>query len=352
LRILALDAGSSSLKYGFYDAGREECTEIVSDEVDRVDSTDAASRAAAVREVLRRLKQRELVPEGVGHRIVFGGPQHLQHELLTETVIADLRREAIADPLHLPIALDTVAAAKSTYPQIPQVACYDTAFFVDLPLLAKRLPLPRELFPQIRRYGFHGLSYEYVLSKLGEGAKGRVVIAHLGSGASMTAVRDGKPVDTTMGLTVLGGIMMGTRPGDLDPGVVLRLARDGRSLDEVEDLIAQRSGLLGVSGTTSDVRELLVRSQTDAAAAEALELFAYIARKAIGSLTAALGGIDRLVFTGGIGEHAAELRTAICQGLEHLGVCIDAGSQVPVEVVHTDENLSIARHTATILSAR
>jgi acetate kinase len=351
-RILALDAGSSSLKYGFYEVDGAECTEIFSDEVERVVSTDAASRDAAVREVLLGLKERELAPEAVGHRIVFGGPQHLQHELLTETVIADLRREAIADPLHLPIALDTVTAAKAAYPQIPQVACYDTAFFVDLPMLAKRMPLPRELYPEIRRYGFHGLSYEYVLSELGERAKGRIIIAHLGNGASMTAARDGKPIDTTMGLTVLGGIMMGTRPGDLDPGVVLRLFRDGRSLDEVDDLITKRSGLLGVSGTTSDVKELLMRRQSDAAAAEALELFAYIARKAIGSLAAALDGVDRLVFTGGIGENAAGVRAAICEGLSHLGISREAASNVPVEVIHTNENVTVARHTEAILVRR
>jgi acetate kinase len=350
LRILALDGGSSSLKYGFYEVDGEKCTEIVNDEVDRVVSTDAASRDAAVREVLRRLKTRELAPDGVGHRIVFGGPEHVQHELLSETVIADLRRETVADPLHLPIALDTVAAAMSAYPRIPQVACYDTAFYVALPMLAKRMPLPRELYPQIRRYGFHGLSYEYVLSQLGERSKGRVIVAHLGSGASMTALLDGNPLDTTMGLTVLGGIMMGTRPGDLDPGIVLRLLRDGRSVDEAEDLIAERSGLLGVSGTTSDVRELAMRRETDAAAAEALELFAYIARKAIGSLAAALGGIDRLVFTGGIGENAAEVRATICEGLSHLGITSDAASKVPVEVIHTNENVTIARHTEKILA--
>lgn len=352
MRILALDAGSSSLKFGFYEVDGEECIEKVSDEVDRVVSTDAASRDTAVREVLRRLKERELVPDGVGHRIVFGGPEHLQHEVLTETVFAELRREAAADPLHLPIALDTAAAAKSAYPRIPHVACYDTAFFADLPMLAKRMPLPRELYPEIRRYGFHGLSYEYVLSTLGERSRGRLIMAHLGNGASMTAVRGGKPVDTTMGLTVLGGIMMGTRPGDLDPGVVLRLFRDGRSLDEVEDIITKRAGLLGVSGTTSDVKELLVRRQTDAAADEALELFAYVARKAIGALAAALGGVDRLVFTGGIGEHAGEIRSAICNGLSHLGISVDAASKVPVEVVHTNENVSIARHTEAILTGR
>lgn len=352
MRVLALNAGSSSLKYGFYEVDGGECTEIVSDEVDRVVSTEVASRDSAVREVLRQLKERDLTPEAVGNRIVFGGPNHLQHEPLTETVMTDLRREAIADPLHLPIALETVAAVTSTYPRIPQVACYDTAFFVALPMLAKRMPLPRELYPDIQRYGFHGLSYEYVLSKLGRRAKGRVIIAHLGSGASVTAAHDGKPIDTTMGLTVLGGIMMGTRPGDLDPGVIFRLLRDGRSLDEVEEMITKRSGLLGVSGTTSDVKELLARRNTDAAAAEALELFAYVACKAIGALAAALSGVDRLVFTGGIGEHVPEIRAAICKGLTHLGVGGESRSRVPVDVVHTDENVSIARHTETILSAR
>lgn len=350
MRILALDAGSSSLKYAVVDVTSNVASEIVSGEVSHVASTDASNRGAAIQEALAELSQRSLVPEGIGHRVVFGGPNHIRHERLTDAVIADLRNETQADPLHLPMALDAIDAARAAYPNVGQVACYDTAFFADLPELAKRFPLPRNLYPAIHRYGFHGLSYEYVLSKLGDRATGRVVIAHLGNGASMTAVLNRRPIDTTMGLTPLGGIMMGTRPGDLDPGILLRLFRDGRTIDEVADIVTNKSGLLGVSGTTADVRELVKRSSMDAAAAEALALFAYCARKGIGSLTAALSGIDRLVFTGGIGEHDARMRAAICGGLEYLGIGLAGGAAVPVDVIPTDESATVARHTATILT--
>lgn len=341
IRALALNAGSSTLKFGFFEASAGSERELLRDSVG-VESSEPSARAAALHEVLARLRERGLEPQAIGHRIVFGGPAHLAHEIITPGVIADLRAETTYDPLHLPLAIDTIEAAAAAYPGVAQVACYDTAFHASLPMRAQRFPIPRDLYPAIRRYGFHGLSYEYVVSKLGARAKGRVIIAHLGNGASMAALRDGKSVDTTMGLTVLGGIMMGTRSGDLDPGVVLRLFRDGRTLDEVTDLLTNRCGLLGVSGQTADVRELLARSRTDAAAAEALALFAYSARKAVGALAAALGGLDRLVFTGGIGEHAAEVREAICDGLDHLGA-------VDVEVVATDEEAMIARHTAALV---
>ncbi len=340
--VLAFNAGSSTLKYGLFEAAADDEREIFSDTVS-MESSDPAARRRAVAEVLGRVGDRGFAPQGIGHRIVFGGAAHLVHELVTPAVIADLRAQVVYDPLHLPLALDAVEAGLRAYPGVPQVACYDTAFHSTLPPVARRFAIPRDLYPEIRRYGFHGLSYEYVVSQLGERAKGRVVIAHLGSGASMAAIRDGKSVDTTMGLTVLGGIMMGTRSGDLDPGVVLRLFQDGRTLDEVTDLVTTRCGLMGVSGETEDVRALLSRSAGDSAAAEALELFAYSARKAVGALAAALGGLDRLVFTAGIGEHAAEIRATICDGLEHLGAV--------VEVVPTDEDAMIARHTARLIAA-
>jgi acetate kinase len=340
IRVLALNAGSSTLKYGFYEATPQSEEELLNDSVD-VESSEAPARAAAVAEVLRRLRERGLEPQGIGHRVVFGGPKHLAHEIITPGGIADLRAETIYDPLHLPLALDTIEAAAAAYPRIPQAACYDTAFHSTLPMVARCFAIPRDLYPEIRRYGFHGLSYEYVVSQLGGRAAGRVVIAHLGNGASMAALLDGRSIDTTMGLTVLGGIMMGTRSGDLDPGVVLRLFQEGRSLEQVTDLLTNRSGLLGVSGETEDVRDLLARSGTDPAAAEALALFAYIAKKTIGALAAALGGLDRLVFTGGIGEHATEVRNAICKGLDYLGAA--------VEVIPADEDAMIARHTAALV---
>lgn len=341
MRVLGFNAGSSTLKYGFFEADAVAERKIFGDSV-AVESSEPPGRASAVAQVIRRVRDRGFEPQGIGHRIVFGGPRHLEHELIAEDVIADLRTQTVYDPLHLPLALDGIEGTLDAYPGVPQVACYDTAFFADLPPVARRFAVPRELYPEIRRYGFHGLSYEYVVRRLGARANGRVVIAHLGNGASMAAVRDGKAIDTTMGLTVLGGIMMGTRSGDLDPGVVLRLFQGGRSLEEVANLLTNRCGLLGVSGETDDVRDLLARSASDAAAAEALELFAYIARKSVGALAAALGGLDRLVFTGGIGENAAEVRSAICDGLQHLGAAI--------EVVATDEDATIARHTAALVA--
>jgi acetate kinase len=343
IRVLALNAGSSTLKYGFFEATPENAKELVRDTVG-VESLDAPARAAAVAEVLRRLRARGLEPQGIGHRVVFGGPRHLAHEIITRSVVEDLRAEVIYDPLHLPLALDVIEAAAAAYPGIAQAACYDTAFHSTLPMLARRFALPRELYPTIRRYGFHGLSYEYVVSQLGERAKGRVVIAHLGNGASLAALLDGRSIDTTMGLTVLGGIMMGTRSGDLDPGVVLRLFQEGRSLEQVTDLLTNRSGLFGVSGETEDVRDLITRSTTDIPAAEALALFAYIAKKAIGALAAVLGGLDRLVFTGGIGEHATEVRNEILSGLDYLAAT--------VEVIPTDEDAMIARHTAALIQGK
>jgi acetate kinase len=284
--------------------------------------------------------------DAIGHRIVFGGPDHVQPERITDTVVAQLENLASFDPLHVPIALDAIAAVESAFPGIPQVACYDTAFHARLPEIATRFALPRNLYPEIRRYGYHGLSYEYVVWKLGDRARGRLVVAHLGSGASVAAIRDGEPVDTSMGLTPLGGLVMGTRCGDLDPGVIIRLLRSGRTLVDVADMVTSRSGLLGVSGTTSDMRELLARRVTDSRAEFAVALFVASTRKWIAAMAASLEGLDRLVFTGGIGEHSAEVRSEICRGLAHLGV----GSTVATEVVATDESLMVARHTFRLVA--
>ena len=251
----------------------------------------------------------------------------------------------------------------SRYPDLPQVACFDTAFHRDLPEVTRRFALPRDLYDQgVRRYGFHGLSYEYVVEKLGKALFGRSIVAHLGNGASMVALENGKPVDTTMGLTPQGGIMMGSRPGDLDPGVLLYLLRSGTSSRDLEKMINQDSGLVGVSGSTSDMKDLLERRANDERAALAVEMFCYQARKAIGSFVAAIGGLDTLVFTGGIGERAAPVRERICAGLECVGVHLDRarnedaadvisppGSACTVRVCATDEELTIARHTCRLL---
>jgi acetate kinase len=253
------------------------------------------------------------------------------------------------------------------FPDLPQVACFDTAFHRSMPALAQRLPLPRALGGEaLRRYGFHGLSYEYVIGVLGADGRGRTIIAHLGNGASLVAIRDGRPMDTTMGLTPIGGIVMGTRTGDLDPGVLLFLMREeGYDARRLERLVAMESGLLGISAVSSDMKTLLERRATDPRAADAVASFCYSVRKQIGAFAAVLGGVDLLVFTGGIGERAAPVRGEICQGLEHLGIRLDPrknadnamsisapDSACGVRVIPTNEDLMIARHTwATLYSS-
>jgi acetate kinase len=245
---------------------------------------------------------------------------------------------------------------------LPQVACFDTAFHSGMPEVAQRFALPQKLWEQgIRRYGFHGLSYEYVVNKLGRELGRRAIIAHLGNGASMVALKGGLPMDTSMGLTPTGGFMMGTRSGDLDPGVLMHLLKAGYSADRLEELVDHKAGLLGVSGQTSDMKALLEKSHVDSAARLAVQMFAYQVRKFIGAYAAVLNGLDTLVFTGGIGERAAEVRVKICLGLEHLGVVLDTranhqnaevislpASKCTVRVVQTDEDLMIVRHTREV----
>ena len=355
--VLALDAGSSSLKYAMfeYDDGKE--LEVLRGAVD-VDAARASARKEAIEQIVARVAERGARPQSVGHRIVFGGPDHVQPEVITSAVIAALRALTPFDPLHAPIALETIGAVAQAFPGVPQVACYDTAFHANLPEVSKRFALPNELYPEFRRYGFHGLSYESIVRQLGERARGRVIAAHLGNGASLAAIRDGESIDTSMGLTPLGGLMMGTRSGDLDPGVALRLLRAGRSADDVADLLTDRSGLLGVSGITSDMHRLVAAMNADVSAARAVGLFVFQARKWIGAMAAALDGIDRLVFAGGIGEGSPEIRALICLGLTHLGIRLDPtrnaaaskvistdDSAVAVEIIRTNETQIVARHT-------
>ena len=272
------------------------------------------------------------------------------------------------DPTHLPQAIAAIEAVGRAYPAVPQVACFDTAFHGRMPRVAKLYALPSQLAEEgVIRYGFHGLSYEYVMEELRrldpKAAAGRIIVAHLGNGASMAAVLGGVGVDTTMGFTPTGGLVMGTRSGDLDPSVPLFLLQErGMSPTEVSDLLNKRAGLLGVSGTSADMRDLLDREPTDGRAAEAIALFCYQAKKFLGALAAALGGLDTLVFTGGIGEHSATVRERVCEGLEFLGVRLDPdrnsaharvvssnGSAVTVRVVPTDEDLMVARHTRRLI---
>lgn len=303
--------------------------------------------------------------DAVGHRLVYGGLAHEAPARVTTELMASLAKLVPFDPLHMPDALATIHEIETALPNLPQAVCFDTAFHRRMPAVAQRLPLPRELWSEgIRRFGFHGLSYESIVRGLGEeGTRGRMIVAHLGNGASLAAMQDGRPVDTTMGLSPLGGIMMGTRPGDLDPGVLLYLLREGRYKPaELDEVLTQRSGLLGVSHISADVRTLLARRADDVAAAEAIELFVYLAKKSIGALAAVLGGLDTLVFTGGIGEHAPVIRWEIADGLAYLGVKLDparnaAGAAVIsandvgviARVIATNETLMVARHAWTTL---
>jgi acetate kinase len=380
--LLCLNAGSSSLKFSLYRAG-DECLAEGAMEGIGIGQDEArgwlkkkgeavrglpgrwADHDAAARNVFALLAEHGLPePAGVGHRLVHGGERHLAPERVSPALLEALRALIPLAPLHLPSGLAGVEAVAARFPALPQVVCFDTTFHRDLPGVARRLALPStEPEAAVHRFGFHGLSYEYVVARLGAAARGRVVIAHLGNGASMAAVRDGRPVDTTMGLTPAGGFMMGTRSGDLDPGVLIYLMRaKGYDADRLDRLVNKEAGLLGVSGVSADMKALLECRERDEAAALAVAMFCYQARKQVGAFAAALGGLDTLVFTGGIGERAAPVRAEICEGLAHLGVRIDAGrnaahadpvsapdARCVVRVIATNEDLMIARHCRAVL---
>jgi acetate kinase len=350
LNVLALDSGSSSLKYALYEMPQERLVGSGSLEGRRDD------QAAVLDRVIEAITSSGTSVDCVAHRIVLGGPAHPSDEIVTDGLLNDLAGVEALEPLHLPVQLSLVRRARELLPSAMNVACFDTAFFKDLPTVARRYPLPASLGPMVRRYGYHGLSYEYIVST--GSAAGRAVIAHLGSGASMAALRDGKPLDTTMGFSPLGGLMMGTRPGDLDPGVLLfLLQRQGMNADAIARLLNEQSGLLAVSETSADLRDLLSRSSSDARARAALDLFIYIAAKHANALVGVCGGLDTFIFTGGIGEHAPSIRHAICAGLAHLGLEVDPvlndrserrisleRSSADVFVIPTNEGIVIARH--------
>lgn len=328
----------------------------------------ADSHRAAAGWLVDWLRQRGLFADvvAVGHRIVHG-MQRDAPARVTAALLGELRAIQSRVPEHLPREIALIEALR---PHIPvQVACFDTVFHHDMPAVAQYLPIPRRYAREgVRRYGFHGLSYAYLMEALGRlgdpaATRGRVVLAHLGNGASMAAVRDGRSIDTTMGFTPAGGLPMSTRSGDLDPGVIGYLAREaGLSAERINRLLNHESGLLGLSGISGDVRDLLAQEATDAHAAEALALFCYQARKSIGALAAALGGLDTLVFAGGIGENAPAIRARICADLDFLGIRLDTRrnadsadlisidtGRVAVRVIATDEALMIARATAELL---
>jgi len=388
-QILTINSGSSSVKFALYDTA-EQGGQVVSGALERIGRKDATFHArgrsgeklieevipmpdhdAAVQQLLAFLpKQSSSDLAAVGHRLVFGGREHTKPVWINAQIMKALRGLACFAPEHLPTELKAVEAVSRAHPGLQQAACFDTAFYSAMPKTARMFALPRDLFDEgIIRYGFHGLSYEYILSELAKeagprAAQGRVIMAHLGNGASMTAVKNGLPVDTTMGLTPAGGLMMGTRSGDLDPGVMLYLL-DEKNLPPaaLREMLNRKSGLLGVSAISSDMQDLLGKRATEPRADEAIALYCHNARKFLGALASVLGGVDIVVFTGGIGENAAAVRNDICEGLQFLGIDIDqernaANSsviskptgRVAVRVIKTDEEGIIARHTRDLLA--
>jgi acetate kinase len=383
--VLTVNTGSSSLKAAVYRLEDEHIQRTLSALAERIGSAGStleitrgeqpaavdnpqalADHSAALSSILAQFGNGAF--DAAGHRVVHGGSRYSRPERIDAALVASLRELLPIDPMHLPQAIDTIELLTRLEPDIPQVACFDTAFHRPMPRLAQLYALPRELTDAgVIRYGFHGLSYEYIVEQLSEldptSASGRTIVAHLGNGASMAAIRDGRSIDTTMGFTPTGGLVMGTRSGDMDPGVLIHLAAT-RRLDssQLSELLNKRSGLLGVSGQSGDMRALLAAEAADPHAAEAVDLFCYRGRQFIGSLAAVLGGVDTLVFTGGIGEHAAPVRWRMCQGLEFLGIGLDQArnaasapvistneSAVKVRVIPTDEDLMIVRHTARLL---
>jgi acetate kinase len=383
--ILAINTGSSSLKFGVYVAsgadvaiqldgladgiGRDTSKLQIKDSSGRVLRSESVKLASAA-EALSHAKNwlADLSPEppsGIGHRVVHGGPRLTQHQRITPEVLAELRKCVHFAPLHIPPALALIDAAQKIYPGVPQFACFDTAFHSTMPELASRYALPRPLFQEgLKRYGFHGLSYESIVRQLGTELPPHVVIAHLGNGASLAAVSDGHSIDTSMGLTPTGGIPMGTRSGDFDPGIACYLLRQKNlNADSLESLLNHDAGLKALSGGSSDMRDLQDAAKNgDANAQQAIDIFCYAIRKFIASYAAALEGLDMLVFTGGIGEKSAVVRASVCNALHFLGILLDANandknaatistaqSVVRVRVIPTEEDRQIARHTQDLL---
>jgi acetate kinase len=381
-QILTINGGSSSIKFALY-AAVNPLQRGLYGTVDRIGlsgtnlkyhaadgqpeashkliAADHKSAANALIDWLEKQIDFKSV-QGVGHRVVHG-MKHTEPEIVTTELLAELHRLCPYDPDHLPGEIELIEAFRQRHPKLPQMACFDTAFHQTMPRVAKLLPIPRRFYAKgIQRYGFHGLSYAYLigeLARLGDpgATKGRVILAHLGNGASLAAVRDGKSIDTSMAFTPTAGLVMSTRSGDLDPGLAPYLARtEQMTTSQFYKMVNHESGLLGLSETSSDMRDLLDREKSDVRAAEAVSLFCYQAKKWIGAYAAALGGLDTLVFAGGIGENAAPVRSRICENLDFIGIELDEsvniesasvisapGSRVMVRVIRTDEELMIAR---------
>jgi len=388
-RILTINGGSSSIKFALFEAG-DSLRRILEGGIERIGLPEATLRVKGLNQA-DNFSRLVTAPDhtvavdilmdwieersgrgaltAVGHRVVHGGPKYSEPQRITAEMLEELHRLSPFDPEHLPEEILLTEAFHRRFPDMPQVACFDTAFHHDLPRVARLLPIPRRYEAQgVRRYGFHGLSYAFLMEELGrvagpQAAQGRVILAHLGNGASLAAVRDAKSVDTSMSFTPTAGVPMSTRSGDLDPGLVWYLTRTEKmSAKQFNEMVNFQSGLLGVSETSSDMRDLLDRETQDVRAAEAVALFCYQVKKWIGAFAAALGGLDTLVFAGGIGENAPVVRARICDGLEFLGIELEEkrnaanegvistdASQVAVRVIHTDEEWMIANTVCRVL---
>ncbi len=367
--ILVINSGSSSLKFGVYSRGANDEEALLTGSADGIGHGNGSLRvlsstgeALVKRESIHESQSNALAtvaetirehihkaPVAVGHRIVHGGPKLLAHQAITPQVIEQLGDAVHFAPVHIPQALALISSAQSLFPSARQFACFDDVFHRTMPEVASHLALPQRYFDAgVRRYGFHGLSYESLVHQLGARIPSRAIFAHLGNGASLCALRNGKSIDTTMGLTPTGGIPMGTRSGDLDPGVILYLLRtENLSADQIEALINHQSGLLGLSCGESDVKTLEEHARTnDAHATLALNVFATSVRKAIGAYMALLGGVDLLVFTGGIGEHSETIRSAATDGLDSLGLTADK-----IRIIPAQEEQQIARHCRRMIEA-
>jgi len=388
-RILTINGGSSSIKFALFEAG-DPLRRILGGEIERIGQPEATLRVKGLNQVdnfsrlvtapdhtvavgalmdwIEEHNGRDALT-AVGHRVVHGGPKYSEPQRITAEMVEELRQLSPFDPEHLPEEILLIEAFHRRFPLLPQVACFDTAFHHDLPRVARLLPIPRHYEAQgVRRYGFHGLSYAFLMGELArlataETAQGRIILAHLGNGASLAAVHHGKPVDTSMSFTPTAGVPMSTRSGDLDPGLLWYLARTEKmSAEQFNEMVNFQSGLLGISETSSDMRDLLDRESRDVRAAEAIALFCYQVKKWIGAFAAVLGGLDTLVFSGGIGENAPIVRTRICDGLGFLGIELEdkrntanegvisaPDGRVAVRIIPTDEELMIAKTVCRVL---
>jgi acetate kinase len=388
--ILTINSGSSSLKFSVYEIWEDEKL-IIRGNIDRIglgESTFQVSERFGTGQVEQDFKLpnhkaafnvlfdwlennkngKEIY--AVGHRMVNGGSNFTRHQLITSRLISTLKKMSYLAPEHLPRQILGIEVVTNIYPNLKQVACFDTAFHSNMPRKAKMFALPRKLWDEgVIRYGFHGLSYEYIIQELNKevgsrGVAGRIIIAHLGNGASMVAVKNGKGVDTTMGFTPTGGLMMSTRSGDLDPGIIIYLLEEKEiTPPKLNEMINKKAGLFGVSGISSDMQELLEKEAENLHAADAINLFCYQAKKFLGTMASVLGGVDTIVFTGGIGENSPEIRKRICNGMEFLGIQLDlsqneansstisiAGAPTTVRIIKTNEELMIARHTYRVIN--